>query len=112
MVINVHASGFVLDRELREDVQDKLDRSLFRFEPQIGKVDAYLADLNGPKKGLDKSIRLVISIERRPAIVIEEKGEDWRALLESVSDRAVHTVSRQNERARPRRDRTSIQAEA
>jgi putative sigma-54 modulation protein len=94
MLIMVHGSGFEMDRALREDLQAKIELVFGRFESQIGKVSVYLADLNGPKKGVDKSIRFVIDIERKPVVVVEEKGEDWLALLESISDRAVHTVAR------------------
>lgn len=108
MLILVHGNGFELGRELRNDVQEKIELALGRFESQIRKVNVYLADLNGPKKGVDKSIRLVIDIERQPMIVVEEKGEDWLALLESISDRASHTVSRQLDRSRAKKGRTSM----
>ncbi len=41
-------------------------------------------------------------------IIIEEKGEDWMALLCRVSDRAVHTLQRQSQRTREKRGRTSM----
>lgn len=66
MLIKVHTSGFTMKRALRDDVLEKIELVLARFEGQIGKVSAYLADLNGPKKGVDKSMRLVIDIERQP----------------------------------------------
>jgi len=88
----VHGNGFERERALRDDVQEKIELVLGRFQSQIGTASVYLADLNGPKKGVDKSIRLAIDIERQPVVVVEEKGEDWLALLESISDRAAHTV--------------------
>ena len=41
-------------------------------------------------------------------VVVEEKGEDWLALLESISDRATHTVARQIERSRSRKGHTGM----
>lgn len=108
MLILVHGNGFTLDRDLRENVKEKIEANFTRFSNQIGRVNAYLADLNGPKKGIDKSIRLLIDIERKPQIVIEEKGENWLALLESVADRASQTLNRQVKRARSPNDRTSM----
>lgn len=108
MLILVHGNGFALESALREEVQEKIEASFARISSQIGKVNAYLADLNGPKKGIDKSIRLVIDIEREPVVVIEEKGEDWSALLESVADRATQNMARQIKRSRSRKDRTSM----
>ena len=108
MLIMVHGNGFEMERTLRDDVQEKIELVLGRFQSQIGKVSVYLTDLNGPKKGVDKSIRLVIDIERQPVVVVEEKGEDWLALLEGISDRAAHTVARQIERSRSRKGHTSM----
>ncbi|MCC6511557.1 MAG: HPF/RaiA family ribosome-associated protein [Pirellulaceae bacterium] len=108
MLIRVHGNGFALDRELRDDVQGKIEFSFARFSRQIGKVNVYLADLNGPKKGVDKSMRLVIDFEREPVVVIEEKGEDWPALIDRMTDRAMQTLSRQSKKFRSRMDRTSM----
>jgi putative sigma-54 modulation protein len=108
MLILVLGNGFALDRELREMVLEKIEASFGRFSSRIGRVNAYLADLNGPKKGIDKSIRLVIDVEREPVIVIEEKGEYWTALLDSVADRAAQTLTRQIKRSRFRKNRTRM----
>ena len=108
MLVLVHSKGVELEKDLRDEVQEKIELAFGRFQDQIGKISAHLADLNGPKKGVDKSIRLVIDIERQPLVVVEERGEDWLALLESISDRAMHTVTRQLERARSHKGSTSM----
>ncbi len=102
MLILVHANGFELDWSLRERVVGKMELALARFSARISKVSCYMTDANGPKGGLDKSIRLVVAIDRQPRIIIEEKGEDWFAMLDSVADRVSHNVSRQIERNRLR----------
>lgn len=112
MLILVHGNGFNLERELRDDVAEKIETSFTRFSSRIGKVHAYLADLNGPKKGIDKSMRLVIDVEREPVIVIEEKGEDWPALLENITDRACQSLTRQIKRSRSHKDRLSMAGDA
>jgi putative sigma-54 modulation protein len=108
MIVQIHGSGFEIERELRKDIHEKMEIAFGRFEGQIAKLNVYLADLNGPKKGVDKSIRIVVDIERQPVIVVEEKGEDWLALLESISDRASHTVAKQFGRLRSRKRRVSM----
>lgn len=111
MFILVHGNGLIPHRDLREFVQKKVESSFARFAHQIAKVDAHLADLNGPKRGVDKSIRLVIDIERKPVIVIEQRGEYWSALVESVVDRAAQTLARRNKKSRPRAARGSMACE-
>ncbi len=97
MFIQVHGNGLIPHRDLREFVQKKVESSFARFAHQIAKVDAHLADLNGPKRGVDKSIRLVIDIERKPVIVIEQRGEYWSALVEGVVDRCCSDVSEEKQ---------------
>ncbi len=107
-MILVHGHGFELERQLRDNVREKIAATLGRFLSRIERVTAYLTDVNGPKKGLDKSLRLVIDIERHPVIVVEQKGADWQSILESVSDRAASTVTRQIARVRSRKGRKSL----
>lgn len=103
MLILVHGNGFELDPSLRRHVQSKIESSLSRFQNRIGSINAYLADLNGPKNGIDKSIKLVIDLEKKPVVVLDEKGGQWHTLLESISDRASHTISRVMSKSRQRR---------
>ncbi len=94
MLILVHGNGFELDPSLRNQVQSKIESSMSRFQNRIGTINAYLADMNGPKSGIDKSIRLVIDMQKKPVVVLDEKGGQWNAMLESIADRASHTISR------------------
>ncbi len=108
MLVQVSGKGFELSSELRAFVEQKLTGALERFIPRVAGVKVFLADENGPKHGLDKSIRLVVNLERLPLIVVEEKGESWHAMVDQAAERAVHAVSRQLERARSLPDRTSM----
>jgi len=108
MLIQVSGKGFELSPELRDDVEEKMKTALERFRTRIGRVNVFLADENGPKNGVDKSLRAIIDIERLPLIVVEEKGDAWLSILDRTVERATHTVSRQIERIRSRMDRTSM----
>ncbi len=108
MLIQVSGKGFELGSELRAEVKGKMEGALERFSSRIGRVNVFLADENGPKNGIDKSLRVIIDLERLPLIVLEEKGEEWLSILDRSAERAAHTVSRQVERIRARIDRTSM----
>ncbi len=112
MLVQVSGKGFELRPELRDDIEEKMTTILDRFRSRIAKVNVFLADVNGPKNGIDKSLRVIIDIERLPLIVVEEKGESWYAILDRTAERAVHAVSRQVDRMRARTDRTSMAGEA
>lgn len=108
MRIHVSGKGFEIGTDLQDDITQKVESALERFEARIVKVHAFLEDANGPKKGVDKSIRLVIHLERLPLIVVEERGEAWRSMVDQVVERASHTVRRQMERFHSRGNRTSM----
>lgn len=108
MLVQISGKGFEPSAELRDHVEERVSTALDRFTDRIARVNVFLADENGPKNGLDKSLRLIIDIERLPLIVVEERGESWYAVLDEAAERAVHAVSRQVDRARSRGDRTSM----
>lgn len=108
MRIHVSGKGFTPGTDLQDEIAQRVDSALTRFDSRIVKVHAFLEDANGPKKGVDKSIRLVIHLERLPLVVVEERGEAWRPMVDLVVERASHTVSRQMERLHSRGDRTSM----
>ena len=108
MLVQISGKGFEMCSELRDHVKERITNALDRFTGRIARVNVFLADENGPKQGLDKSLRLVINIDRLPLIVVEERGESWYAVLDQAAERAVHAVSRQLDRVRSRTDRTSM----
>ncbi len=112
MLIQVSGKGFELSSELRAEVKERMETALQRFSSRIGRVNVFLADQNGPKNGIDKSLRVIIDLERLPLIVVEEKGDTWHSLLDRSAERASHTVSRQVERIRERTDRISMSGDA
>ena len=108
MLIQVSGKGFELNAELRDEVGKSMKTALDRFSSRIGRVNVVLEDENGPKNGRDKSLRVIIDVERFPRIVLEEKGDAWHLMLDRTAERASHTVSRQIDRSRSRTDRTSM----
>lgn len=95
MLVQISGKGFEPSPELRDQVEETISTTLDRFKARIARVNVSLADESGPNNGLDKSLRLVIDIERLPLIVVEERGESWYVVLDQAAERAVHAVSRQ-----------------
>ncbi len=108
MQIHVGGKGTGLASEFQAEVIERIESALSRFSSRIGKVNAYLEDVNGPKNGFDKCLRVTIDVRRLPLVVIEERGESWRTIIDQAADRAAHTVSRQVARHRSLSDRTSM----
>ena len=112
MLIQIGGKGFEPSSELRDHVEERISTALDRFSGRIARVNVFLSDENGPKNGLDKSLRIVVDIERLPLIVVEERGESWYVVLDQAAERAAYAVSRQVDRIRSRMDRTSMAGDA
>jgi ribosome-associated translation inhibitor RaiA len=108
MKIQVSGKGFELAQDLRNDVEEKVGMGLDRFTERIRRVNVFLEDVNGPKRGFDKSLRMIVDIDRLPLIVVEEKGEVWISLVDKAVQRSAHTVRRQIDRIRTYSNRTSM----
>lgn len=106
MLIQVGGKGFGPNAKLQAEIKKKIELSLARFRARIVRVSAFLEDVNGPKHGVDKSVRIVVNLERQPSVIIVDKGETWRSAIDNAIERATSTVSRQIDRLRSKGDRT------
>src|SRR4051812_12636710 len=58
-----------------EEAERRLQFALGRFAGRIRRVDARLADVNGPRGGVDQVWQVIVRLTRRaPAVVIEVAG--------------------------------------
>ena len=108
MQIQARAKGFGLGSELQDEVIERIERALDRYRNRIRRVNVFFEDVNGPKKGVDKAMRLIIDLERLSMVVVEETGESWQALMDLAVERAAQTVGRHIDRRRTKGDRTPM----
>jgi ribosome-associated translation inhibitor RaiA len=73
----------------------RLEFALSRFSARVRQVSARVADLNGPRGGIDKRCVITLRRERstRP-IVIEDSDVDPMVAIDRAADRAGRTVAR------------------
>jgi putative sigma-54 modulation protein len=89
-----------------EEAERRLQFALGRFAGRIRRVDARLADVNGPRGGVDQVWQVIVRLTRRaPAVVIEESGTHPGATIGRAADRAAQAVSRTLARLRRSRGR-------
>jgi hypothetical protein len=82
-----------------------LQRTLSRFERNISKVVLYMADVNGPRGGVDKECRCLVHFRRLPSVVIHDRHGDTGALVHRVAARAAQAVASRFETRRERHHR-------
>lgn len=100
MNVLVSAKGYQLRSNLRALVVERIEESLQRFEDRIREVRVYLGDENGPKKGIDRTIQVVVDMDHLPLVIVKERGSDWENTLHRATDRVVESIGRSVDRQR------------
>ena len=94
MRLMIRVRGIELADELREVVVRRVRFALSRLVPVQGRVDVTLADVNGPRGGLDKRCRIRVHGGGVPEVVVEETGADLRAVVDAAADRTTRSFAR------------------
>lgn len=94
MRLNVTVRGVTMDPSLESLMQHKLHYALDRFGTWVQKVEVALEDVNGPKGGVDKRCRMMVTVPRHPEVVIEGRGEEAMGVVTEVIDRAALALDR------------------
>lgn len=80
---------------LKTFVRNKLSSTLGRARNMVRDVSVYLADINGPKGGQDKTCKIVIHTIFGERIVIKDAKSNWQAAISSAAKRGQNTLFRQ-----------------
>lgn len=103
MQVEVAFSGIDSPSLIRYHFVDRVQRSLERFRQYVQIVRVHVEDINGPKGGVDKQCRLILQLRNIPEIVIQDRDSSLCTLLDRVTDRATHSLSRKVERLRSKK---------
>lgn len=95
-----------LSPALKQHTIDRLEAALGQHQEKIDRVMVRLADLNGPKGGVDQQCQLTIGIHSQPNIIIDERGEEMYATISLAADRAKNAVGRAMQKIKSRRSQT------
>ena len=90
--------GLELSEGLQEHVSRRLEFAIGRFATRIRRVRVRLADVNGPRGGVDMQCRIDVALDGLEPIVITELAEDLYVAIDSACDRVGRVVARRVER--------------
>jgi hypothetical protein len=93
----VHASAGLKDR-----IDRRLRFALCRFEGRVDHVVVFLQSLNGPKGGIDKSVRILARIDGVGVVAAMVVDSGWEVAVDRAADRIGVNVARQLIRHRQR----------
>lgn len=112
MQFEISSNRIEIRRQLRAQIEVQLDQAFQRLGRWISRVSICLDDINGPRGGVCKQCRLVVTTNGVPSIVITETDEKIGASIGTAIQRARYalkqrvkaTQSRQIKRAKQRRN--------
>jgi ribosome-associated translation inhibitor RaiA len=90
---------------VRDHLERRLHFALAKFSPAIRDVRIGLSDENGPRGGVDKRCRVLMTLSRGDRLVVEGRGEQLEELLDRTLERAGRAAARAVQR---RHDRSGI----
>lgn len=102
MKLQVHWNGLAATPTLREHLERRLAFALGRFGDEVRQVHARLADLNGPKGGVDKLVSLRVSGRRLKTLMVTDSDSNLCAAIDRAADRIGRAIGRALERIQDR----------
>lgn len=96
MWLDFAGQGLEVGGAVRERVERRLGFALARFGDRVGRVAVHLADVNGPRGGVDRRCRIVADVPGPGAapVVVEEAGDDLNAVIDRAAERVGRAVRR------------------
>jgi putative sigma-54 modulation protein len=100
MKIEIKSKNIDLTENLQRHIARQIEFGLGRLSSHIRKVSVRLADINGPRGGVDQQCQLIISMDQLPDVLIEDTASDLTFAVNRAADRASRTVSRKIRQSR------------
>lgn len=102
MRFQIRGTNIGVGSPLRSQVEKRLQFALGRFEPRIRQITVDLADINGPRGGIDKSCRIAVHLNRGKTVRLGLTGAELIPLVDCAADHIGQAIRRTLDRRRDR----------
>jgi putative sigma-54 modulation protein len=92
MQIDILPSHLSLNDEHHERIAHRAQFALARLGDQIRRVEVRLADINGPRGGIDKRCRVLVFLNRGEPLLVEAQGSQLTELIDRTLGRTGQAV--------------------
>jgi hypothetical protein len=99
---NIRVFGVALDREDRVYVRQGLGVKLGKYATSIERVTVRVADVNGPRGGVDRMCRIKVVLSGRTSVVFESRAASLKAAINGALAGVERAVRRSVQRRRMR----------
>ncbi|TWU20278.1 hypothetical protein Pla52o_47960 [Novipirellula galeiformis] len=94
MKLDISSNRIVIGNSLRNHIEERLNQSFQRLERWVQKVSICLDDINGPRGGVCKQCRVVVTLNGVESVVVTETGDSVGASLSQAIRRAGYALKR------------------
>jgi len=98
MLILITDRAGILNSRISEIAERKVRFALSRFAQRVESIELVVDDQNGPRGGVDKSCRLLISLKWARNVVINDRDNDLGRCIARAAERSARAVSKAIER--------------
>jgi ribosome-associated translation inhibitor RaiA len=98
MKISVRTRDIRWTEELQSHVERTISFALDRYAQRIDRISLYVADLNGPRGGVDKLCQITADVKGTRPVAILERGYDLATMVNRAARRLRYHVGRNIER--------------
>lgn len=102
MNLSIHWAGLAANQDLRAHLERRLAFALGRFGAEVGEIRARLADLNGPRGGMDKQVKLLVRGRRLATRLVIAVDTSMVTAIDRATDRLQLAVARAIDRRHQR----------
>lgn len=100
MRIGIISRGIALTEAIRDYAHRRLRTALNRYGPLLASVQVRVADVNGPRGGIDKHCVVEVRGPTLPSIIVRERDVDLYVAIDRAADRIDRATARRISRAR------------
>lgn len=95
MKMRLAARGIELSGDFKNYIRRRAHFSLGRFAARIRSLSIHLADVNGPRGGVDKCCDIRVDVGLRQQVIVRERQANLHAAVAFAMERAERAVQRQ-----------------
>jgi putative sigma-54 modulation protein len=103
MELEIRGQNLRVGDQLHEQVERQMNFALGQFKTWISGVSVQLEDVNGPKGGVDKRCRVLVSMKGGKTLKIEDLDADITTAVNRAADRVGQVVSREVDKRREKK---------
>ena len=103
MELEIRGQNLRVGDRLYEHVERQMNFALGQFESWLSGVSVHLEDVNGPKGGIDKQCRVLVTLKKGKTLKIEDLDADIISAVNRAADRMGQVVSREIDKRREKK---------